>query len=198
MGKYVRWSLGTAAHRRHHQEKRAECTFASTSRGGRQPREREKKKSKQIALSHLCVYPYAHRVYHVFFRLWLYLMLTSVESGGIFFSRKWIEMCDVTQSKSMEPLLAIVWGQADRLSNHHLSVCPLRWGIIFEILLRFSGVEWPTVTAAVVTFKDESALYVFSFFPTDNKLLASGEIHSSSSIGNYTFDTTGNDKVITL
>jgi hypothetical protein len=66
MGKYVRWSLGTAAHRRHHQEKRAECTFASTSRGGRQPREREKKKSKQIALSHLCVYPYAHRVYHVF------------------------------------------------------------------------------------------------------------------------------------
>jgi hypothetical protein len=52
-------------------------------------------------------------------------------------------MCDVTQSKSMEPLLAIVWGlDMMRLSNYHLlSVCPLRWGIIFEILLRFSGVE---------------------------------------------------------
>lgn len=67
MGKYVKGRRGTAAHRRHHQEKRAERTFASTSRGWRQPRERErKKKSKQIALSHLCVYPYAHRVYHVF------------------------------------------------------------------------------------------------------------------------------------
>lgn len=40
--------------------------------------------------------------------------------------------------------------------------------------------------------------FTSELFPTDNKLLASGEIHSSSSIGNYTFDTTGNDKVITL
>ncbi|EFX86474.1 hypothetical protein DAPPUDRAFT_97834 [Daphnia pulex] len=90
-------------------------------------------------------------------------------------------MCDVTQSKNMEPLLAIVWGlDMMRLWNHHLlSVCPLRWGIIFEILLRSSGVEWPTVTAAVVTFKDESALYVRAFFPTDNKLLASGDVKNT-------------------
>lgn len=163
MGKYVKGRRGTAAHRRHHQEKRAERTFASTSRGWRQPRERERKKKikTDCLVTLVCVSICTQSLPRLFgcgccccWRLW--------RLGG-FCSRKWIEKCvTLRRVKTWSPCW-LLCGDMMRLLNHHLSVCPLRWGIIFEILLRSSSVEWSTVTAAVVTFKDESALYVRAF-----------------------------------
>jgi hypothetical protein len=182
MGKYVRWSLGTAAHRRHHQEKRAERTFASTSRGGRQPRERERKKNQNRLPCHTCVCIHRHTqsLPRLFGCGLTYLMLTSVESGGIFFSRKWIENVWRYAHGALVGYCVETGHDEAFESSSLLSVSSTLGnylGIISWDLLVLNDQRWPLLSS----HSKMNPHFMSELFPTDNKLLASGEIHSSSS-----------------